>query len=168
MNGPKNGLKNHSHPLKDIIDIVGKQISPKSLKIFIEMIEGNPKTASGGMRDKKIPAGVVIRASLQAVHETSSSETKATNKESQEVFEYNSGKNDYYVRGKSREPEQRDYIQEEDEDYEEDGYYQDGDQDLDEEDLRAKKKHDDDMKELTKIAHRYVFGNRGGLDELKK
>lgn len=24
------------------------------------------------------------------------------------------------------------------------------------------------MRELTKIAHRYVFGNRGGLDELKK
>jgi hypothetical protein len=39
---------------------------------------------------------------------------------------------------------------------------------MDSDDLRTKKKHDDDMKELTKIAHRYVFGNRGGLDELKK
>lgn len=134
MNSSKHSLKNHSHPLKNIIDIVGKHISQKSLRVFIEMVEGNPRTSSGGIRDKKIPAVVVIRASLQAVFETSTVRVKKTKAEKTEVFDYNESQNDYYVRGKGREPEQADDIYDSEySDYESAEYQQDGDLDSDEE-----------------------------------
>jgi hypothetical protein len=168
MYSAKHSLKNHSHPLKDIIDIVGKHISQRSLKVFIEMVEGNPRTSSGGIRDKKIPAVVVIRSSLQAVYETSTVSVEKVKTEQKEVFDYNESKNDYYVKGKGKQVEKEEKYEDSEYSQSDDGEHgHDGDG-ADSEDAKAQAKHDDDLQELTKIAHRYVFGNRGGLEELKK
>lgn len=161
----RKSLKTVSFPLKDVVDVVGKFIHYKSLRVFIENIEQSQKIKKGGVQDRKVPSVLLLKAALEAEYECGGLAGQAVDEEKTqaEQFRYDGKANNYYLRPKETSGTQASSTL---------GSTLNPDSIPDVQDVlntpSIEPPPQDEVKQLTKIAHRYVFGCPQSIDDLRR
>lgn len=171
----RKSLKNVSFPFKDMIDVVGKFIHDKSLRVFIENVEAGQRIKRGGIQDRKVPAILLIKAALEAEYEVGSRQTREEPESSkaETKFSYNNDKRNYVIKPRDDSPQRQTQQQPSLEQKLENGFFTEDDlaeiPDIDHifDDLEPGYKKSS-LQDLTKIAHKYVFGHHDTLDDVKQ
>ena len=176
MDTPRKSLKNVSFPFKDIIDVVGKFIHHKSLRVFVENIESSQKMKRGGIQDRKVPSILLLKSALEADYECGRiKEDHKENYEPAERFRYDESKHNYFLKPKEINELDRlsdiKFVGEKVGKYIEDH----NPKEVPEvEDVLAnrfegkKKTQVEEVEGLTRIAHRYLFGQPHMVADFKK
>ena len=158
MDSPNQNLRNFKYPLNRVIDIVGSATDNRSLDIFLELVESDPRCQiGGGIRDKMIPVVIALENAVKSVWHNSAVKNIQEEKESTEMIEADYNDKDFIIRGQRPIESPKKIYNPEDEnnsEYSSVNFFE-------EEDLKKleEKKQEDERQGLVNIAHKYVFGN---------
>lgn len=178
MDTQRKSLKNVSFPFKDMIDVVGKFIHDKSLRVFIENVETGQKIKRGGIQDRKVPAILLIKSALEAEYEVGGQRSQSSQAQDkiEPRFIYNQDKRNYVIKSKNTDemqPKAKSSAEPWTEARLDAGQFTDEDidniPDIDHifDDSEGYQTSKPSVHDLTKIAHKYVFGNNETMQDVK-